>query len=251
MNNAFPGWKFKKQTIQQGCKVKRILIIIGLLILSLGFSMDSNALTTFFDFEDGKNAWGPYSSNLNNYLNSTFGKNVQVVPIRGTSTPSAEWFGDLSLFKSGMLFTLGAGGTIDFDPGLIPSGFKITQVSFTWGIFADTGRIDFGFDVFDDTLPDSGTGILGAWRNNVFTINDPEIRIGDSGPILFDPDWKISRIRFHDNLAHHVGIDNLTIVDNRDHVTIRGLSSVPEPSALLLLACGLVGLWEARRRLGR
>jgi hypothetical protein len=232
-------------------EVKKVIIFLGILVMSLGLSVKANAITTFFDFEDGKNKRGPSTSNLNDYLDRTFGRNVEVVPISGTSTPSVHWFGEERLFKSDMLFSLAAGGTIDFDPGEIPSAFKITQVSFTWGIFANTGLIDFGLNVYDDTLIDPKTGIRGSWRNNVFTISSCPEAIGDSGPIIFDPSWKVTKIRFHDRDFHDVGIDNLTIVDNRNLVTLGGISSVPEPSIMLFLGSGLLGLWGLRRRFGR
>ena len=232
--------------------MKRVLIILGILIIILGFSVNSNAYSTFFDFEDGISNSGPLPSSLNDYLDRTFKMNVEIVPISSTSTPSVHWFGEQTLFKSDMLFSLAAGGTLDFDPGETPSALKITQISFTWGIFDNTGRIDFGLNVFDDNLINSRTGMLGAWRNNVFAINNPETWIGDSGLMIFDPDWKITKFRFHNHDAHDVGIDNLTIVDNRDLVTIRGISTtVPEPSIMLLLGFGLVGFWGYKRGVGR
>ena len=166
--------------------MKKVRIIIWILAMSLGFSVNSNAITTFFDFEDGKNVAGALGG-LDAYLTEKFGSNVTIVPIFGTATPSGEWFGteDRLFHGSDILFSLDAGGTIDFDPGYIPSALKITEVSFTWGVFSPSINVDFGLDVFDD--------VRNRWVNNVFTIWDSRIQTGDSGPIIFGSNLKVTR----------------------------------------------------------
>jgi hypothetical protein len=221
--------------------MKKVLIILGILVMSLGFSADSKAITTFFDFEDGKDMAGPLGG-LDAYLTGKFGSQVNVVPIPDTSTPSVGWFGkEDSLFqKSDIIFSLAAGGTMDFDPGIIPSALKITQISFTWGVFRSQSDVDFGLDVFDH--------VSNRWISNVFLITDSGIHTGDSGPIIFDSSLKVTKIRFHDQNAHDVGLDNLTIVDNRaPEISLMSIS-VPEASIMILMSSGLLGLWGFRRR---
>jgi len=219
--------------------VKKLLIILGILVTSLSFSANSNAITTFFDFEDGKDLVGPLGG-LENYLAAKFGRQVSVVPIPGTSTPSVGWWGKDELFdNSDVLFALKEGGTLDFDPGLYPSQFKITQISFTWGLFQPTfSNSFFGLDIFDQ--------ISNTWIYNVFAISDLNRSTGFSGLIAIDSGLKVTMIRFHDRNIRDVGLDNLTIVDNRAPEDAIG---VPEASIMSLLGTGLIGLWGFRRRL--
>jgi hypothetical protein len=226
--------------------MKKVLIILGILVMSLGFSVNSNAITTFFDFEDGKDVAGPLGG-IENYLTAKFGSQVSVLPIFGTSTPSVGWWGkEEGLFnKSDILFALSAGGTLDFDPGVYPSELKITQISFTWGVFRPTisNNSSFGLDIFDD--------ISNTWINNVFAIRDFKIQTGYSGLIIIDSGLKVTGIRFHDDKVRDVGLDNLTIVDNRAPKITPQKTDVPEASIMLLLSFGLIGLWGFRRRFGK
>jgi hypothetical protein len=223
--------------------MKKALIILEILVMSLGFSVNSNAITTFFDFEDGKDMAGPLGG-LENYLTAKFGGQVSVVPIPNSSTPSAGWWGKDELFnKSDILFALSAGGTVDFDPGIYPSELKITQISFTWGVFRPTFNYSFGLDIFDD--------ISNTWINNVFAVSDFKIQTGYSGLIIMDSGLKVTGIRFHDDKVRDVGLDNLTIVDNRAPKITPQNTDVPEASIMLLLSSGLIGLWGLRRRSGK
>jgi hypothetical protein len=224
--------------------MKKVLIILGILVMSLGFIENSNAITTFFDFEDGKDVAGPLGG-IENYLTAKFGSQVNVVPIFGTSTPSVGWWGkEDGLFnKSDILYALSAGGTLDFDPGIYPSELRITQISFTWGVFRPTLNYSFGLDFFDD--------ISNTWINNVFAISNFKIQTGDSGLIIIDSGLKVTGIRFHDDKVRDVGLDNLTIVDNRAPKITPQNTDVPEASIMLLLSSGLIGLWGLRRRFGK
>ena len=224
--------------------MKKLLIILGILVTSLSFSVNSNATTTFFDFEDGKDVVGPLGG-LENYLTAKFGSQVRVIPISGTSTPSVGWWGKDELFNnSDVLFALKEGGTLDFDPGIYPSQLKITQISFTWGLFQPTfNNCFFGLDIFDD--------ISNTWIYNVFAMSDLNRSTGFSGMITVDSGLKVTMIRFHDKNIRDVGLDNLTIVDNRAAEIASPNTDVPEASIMLLLSSGLIGLWGFRRGLGK
>jgi hypothetical protein len=52
----------------------------------------------------------------------------------------------------------------------------------------------------------------------------------------------VTALQFHDGGQYDVGIDNLTVNDNRT------CPAVPEPMSLLLLGLGLLGLGVARRK---
>jgi hypothetical protein len=226
--------------------MKKMLIILGILVMSLGFSVNSNAITTFFDFEDGKDVVGELGG-LENYLTAKFGSQVYVVPAYDNPNPSVGWWGKDELFNnSDVLFALKGGGTLDFDPGrgIDPSQLKITQISFTWGLFQPTfNNCFFGLDVFDD--------ISKTWIYNIFAVSNSNRSTGFSGLITIDTGLKVTMIRFHDSNKRDVGLDNLTIVDNRAPEIVSPNTDVPEASIMLLLSSGLIGLWGLRRRFGK
>lgn len=208
--------------------MKKILMLLGTFLLVIGLMGNANAITTFFNFEDGTNNNGVLSG-LNNYLDTTFGSNV--------TSSDLQWYGESSLFGSDVLY-LGADndGTLDFDSlAASASNFEITSVSFTWGVYdAWPSGVDFGLDVYDDTF---------GWRNNVFTqtLTWPwDQATGSSGLITFNSGWEVTQLRIHDSGEFDVGLDNLTVYDNR--------ASVPEPATMLLLGMGLLGMGFAGRR---
>jgi len=91
---------------------------------------------------------------------------------------------------------------------------------------------DFGLDVYDD---------LYGWRNNVFTVNNAgDGSSGNSGLITFNSGWEVTALRIHDDGSLDVAMDNLTVNDNR--------TAVPEPTSLLLLGLGLLGIVVTRRK---
>jgi hypothetical protein len=206
--------------------MKRMVMVVMFLLCVLATSQYVNAGSWFFNFNDST---GNYSD-LDAYMDSIYGSDM--------NQSNISWLNDASDFgiAGGAIATAGTPWPLlDFDPsGPNASTFHLTAVSFTWGVLGQTGAIDFGLNVFDDSIND--------WRPNVFQKNflaGTSFPVaGDSGLIVFDPTWQITRLRFHDSNVFAVGLDYLMVTNN----------PVPEASTLLLLGSGLASLAAFRKR---
>lgn len=195
--------------------MKKVLVLFIALLATITLIGNVEALSTTFDFEN--------VSNLNDYLDTTYGSNV--------TSSGFVWYENSSLFGSDVLYASYSGeGVLDFDPlSAASSSLEITSISFTWGVYDGTTGYDFVLDVYDDTY---------GWRTNIFTRNNVEYQTGSSGLITFNPSWQVTRLSFHDSGLYDIGIDNLTVNDNR----------VPEPATMLLFGSGLLGMGLLGRR---
>jgi hypothetical protein len=198
---------------------------LAVLVAGVMFSLPAWSATISFDFEDGLNQGSSTEIfGLSNYMTSTYGSAV--------NAGDARWFGSSNTFGSDAIFTNGYSSELNFDP--LPAGsidLKIVAVSFDYGVLELTGPVDFGLDVYDDATQ--------TWYNNVFTVDTtPNTGVFSSGVINMDASWEITRLRFHDHGTFDVGMDNLTIVDNRGDRAGSGSNPTPEPSAVLLFGVG-------------
>lgn len=205
--------------------MKRFIVTMSVLVLILGFGGIVSANSVTFNFTNSGSDYGDTA--LTNYLKTTFGSdNVDISSVRWVNDSS---FGDVLKVDAS-----GGAGWVNFDT-LPPasSTFKITSVSFKWLVFDATSGVDFGLDAWDD--------VTEAWHTNVFSVsgvNDGSS--GNSGLITFNSSWQVTALQYHDSGSLDVGIDNLTVNDNR--------TAVPEPMSLLLLGLGLLGIGVARRK---
>ncbi len=209
--------------------MRALASVVAAFGLSFALAAPANALIVNLDFEDGISQGSSTSlSGLNTYLRNAFGSN-------NVSAGDARWFGSSNTFGSDAIFSRGYSSTLNFDTlSRNASSFEITAISFDWGVFDATSGRDFGLDVYDDAI--------GGYRNNVFEVsNASDGDTGSSPLITFASSWQVTKLRFHDNGTYDVGMDNLTIYDNRSG-TGGGYVAVPEPTAISLLAVGLLGL---------
>ena len=204
--------------------MKRLLLLV---VCVFAFVGTAHAMTTLFTFENVGS-----TANLGTYMTNLFGQTV--------NPDGAIWYENSALFNSDVLYAPAAGSMfLDFDTAnASASTFEITSTSFTWGVYDATTGIDFGMDVYDDAI----TG----WRNNVFTRDNADYTIGSSGNINFNSAWQVTQLRFHDSGLYDVGVDNLSIVDNRPQPG-QG-SPVPEPASMMLLGMGILGLVGLKRK---
>ena len=191
--------------------MRKLAVLLIALVMILGITGVATALTFNFDSLD----YGAGSSTISSYMTSTYGSNVTV---SGTSV-NAEG----SLVFPGLLGGYGdrylesdASGAHQI---VISFAVPIASVSFDWGTSVDA------FNAYAD-------GSLFFARDFSWSTD----RDGTSGLINFSS--PVYTLMFTDSGVGAVGIDNLVVT-----------AAVPEPTSLLLLGLGLLGIAGVRRKM--
>ena len=197
--------------------MKKLLVMVislGMMIFGMAGIGIADIVTFNFDALDP----GAGATSIGNYMTGIYGAPVTVSAI---GAPEAEGLGLLWNYIGDRYIESEPGGLGNPLPHVIDITFStpITSVSFDWGSQLDA------FNAYAD-----GTLFFNHSVTGLFGETDHLDTWAFAAPV--------TNLRFTDSGTGEVGIDNL-VVDKA--------AAVPEPSALILLGCGLIGIGVFRR----
>jgi hypothetical protein len=207
---------FSDKILKEEDVMKRLLVCTGIMVAVLTFGTFAAAATVTFDFNDLAVETG--LAGISGYMTGIFGAPVTVETYPPTNA---------------ITFINGPGG------------------AFTTNYLASDGQ-NQSVNGFAITFPEPVVSVSFDWDDRypwefVFmgSIVDPSLGIDPWGTLKhFDGTFAspVTTLTFRNNLSTGLfGIDNLTVTT----------AAVPEPTTLMLLGLGLLGLSAARYRTGR
>ncbi|CAB1062298.1 hypothetical protein D1BOALGB6SA_7074 [Olavius sp. associated proteobacterium Delta 1] len=221
--------------------MNRVLIALSTLLLVFGAAGSANALSVFFDFEGvlGTGVDTGDDDIISEYMSEVYGSPMIVddAEIRDNDSDSSypDWLGKV-YYDDYLRVDVSSG-----DMELLFLETPITSVSGTGYVFLDDTDVGGDFSVwgYDSTYGELENPNASAEVGHQVWLTGGEVNVEIDFYLEFAS--PVTMLRFSDGGVHWVAVDNMTL-------TTVTTAPVPEPSTMLLLGAGLLGIAGVGRK---